>query len=300
MNPKAHRTSLNNDQSSKNLSQKEQQNLINELAFPSIPSNENFDNCKKSSEQDERGWENLFHQTQLEIQELEMRANAIKAMIEKKSSRRLSDQSINDDSTKDKNEQEGKISKGSVNNNELLDDIESEDGDYISEEDEEHSTSKERISREKSEEEKQIKREIEAEYLDIQVKLDHKRIKKAEKPKRDLSRLSVESGEIFEDEDSCDEIYEVQTKKSKAEYHDQQYKRAKSPVSITSSIDSFGRNRRKRSRSYNDKNRERSNSSSFGSLDEILREADLEEAKKYDSNKSKSHSHTHKHRHHKN
>ena len=72
-------SSLENGSKSKNgkqdkrlLSKTEQQKLIDELAFPST--NENLDNCKVDSTSNEAGWQNLFNQTQQEIQELKMRA----------------------------------------------------------------------------------------------------------------------------------------------------------------------------------------------------------------------------------
>ena len=80
---------------------------------------------------------NLFKQTQLEIQELEMRANAIKAMMEKSKSRRSIEK--NDEKSDDKNE-----TKNSPKDKFLLDNIDSDD-DYLSDEEEDEKIKKDSI-----------------------------------------------------------------------------------------------------------------------------------------------------------
>lgn len=357
------------------LSKKEQQNLINELAFPRA-SSENLD---LSSEQDpaqaEKGWQNLWNQTQLEIQELEMRANAIKAMMEKSKTSRSTDRS---------DEKDGQ----------LLDNIESEDefvsdGEYKNESDlsnssprrsrskshksdldkpdkRKRSTSKElrrsnskenrrrskertekrakdrgrsrsrnRSSRAKSDragsekgrqseskeesskskekrpvsnspdEEKQIREAVEGEFLDIKVE-QRKAGKRGKQvsTKPDVNRLSMESGEILDDDDDDQVNRAIEVKRRR---------NARSP-SVTSSVDEFGRNRRRKRRSKsfestrrNSKGRE---SDSLSSLDEILREAELEEqhsagnrlrsriSQEHATSTSKSHGHHHHSHHH--
>lgn len=317
------------DKSNKDkLSKKEQQNLINELAFPSV--NENLDNCKQNPIKNEKGWMNLWNQTQLEIQELEMRANAIKTMMEKS-----------------KFKKENALQNSS--NNQLLDNIDSE-YDYVSDEDEKSELNcsnevmtkdkkvDERISQSKSnkseDEEKQINEIIEDEYLVIKVEnpkhhkshKNHKkkdknskksnrsedkanenrseksrqkisgesRTSKLEQLKKDENRVSVESGEIFDDEEDNEHIEKIIKNKN----IDNLIKKTRSP-SITSSIDSFGRNRRRRSYSSQESDQ------SFSSLDEILREAEEEQnlsksdiKLKSQINKSNSkHHHKHHHKH---
>ena len=341
------------------LSQKEQQNLINELAFPRA-SSENLDNCEQAPVQDEKGWQNLWHQTQLEIQELEMRANAIKAMMEKskgkddqKAGSQLLDNIESDDefvsdgeykneselsnsredeprrsrseSHKSEREDRRKRSKSREDTRESRrEKTEKREGRRSrsrsknsrnnleragQERRERRSTSKERrSSKEKRlandrktepiDEEKQIREAVEDEYLDIKVdqKRAEKKSKKSMKP--DVSRLSMESGEIVDDE-SDEEV--IEKKKSR---------KARSP-SVTSSIDSFGRNRRRKRRSYSPTRRESRGreSGSLSSLDEILREAELEEQHSGSrlrsqiglgtASRSHHHSHHHKSHHHK-
>lgn len=366
------------------LSKTEQQNLINELAFPRAGS-ENLDNCEQAPVQDEKGWQNLWNQTQLEIQELEMRANAIKAMMEKskdkstdqtdpKSGGQLLDNIESEDdfvsdgeykneselsrdgeprrsrskshkSDLDKKEKRSKSnererSKSKENRSEKTekeakksgrsrsrsknrsvrsksekaDRQERRDRRFESKErcpksKERRSRSKERSSKikrsanEPLDEEKQIRKAVEDEFLDIKVdqrKAEKKSKKASTKP--DVSRLSMESGEIVDDEsDDDEEVSRVIEAKKKS-------RKARSP-SVTSSIDSFGRNRRRKRRSYGSARRRSPESGSLSSLDEILREAELEEQHSGDrvrsqtgqepAASSKSHSHRHHHLHHK-
>ena len=329
------------------LSKKEQQNLIDELAFPRASSeNLDLDNCERAPVQDEKGWQNLWNQTQLEIQELEMRANAIKAMMEKskgkgtdqkaggqlldnieseedeflsdgeyknesepsrdseprrsrskshksdldKEEKRLkSDDRRRSKSRENRKEKGGKgveearrsrsRSKNKISKTERTDKERSErwprGKERRSKSKEKPSEGREKLAmNESADEGQQIREAVEGEFLDIKVdqrkrterdRADKKSKKASTKP--DVSRLSMESGEIMDD-DSDDELSRtIEAKKTR---------RARSP-SVTSSIDSFGRNRRRKRRSYSPARRRSHESGSLSSLDEILREAELEE-----------------------